>query len=76
MLKVHKITSNSTHNRQKHKKRRMVKKTSFPKELVENADLHNPVLNKMRTTNEECVKYDFVAPLKNICERLVLSFEF
>ena len=53
-----KITSNSTHKRQKRQK------TSFLNELVENADLHKPVLTKIKTTNEQCVKYDFVAPLK------------
>ena len=53
-----KITSNSTHKRQKRQK------TSFLNELVENADLHKPVLNKIKTTNEQCVKCDFVAPLK------------
>ena len=57
-----KITSNSTHIRQKRQKEQNDKKTSFPKELVENADLHKPVLHKIKTTNEY-VKYDFVAPL-------------
>ena len=47
-----KITSNSTHNRQKRQKAQNDKKTSFLKELVENADLHKPVLNKVKTTNE------------------------
>ena len=28
------------------------KKTSFPKERIENADLYKPVVNKMRTANE------------------------
>ena len=42
-----KITSNSTHNRQKRQKAQNDKKTSFLKELVENADLHKPVLNKI-----------------------------
>ena len=27
-------------------------KTSFPKEIVENEDLHKPVLNKIMTTQE------------------------
>ena len=36
----------------KDKKRRAIKKTSFLKELAENADLHKPVLNKIKTTNE------------------------
>ena len=44
--------SNSTHNRQKRQKVQSDKKTSFLKELVENADLHKPVLNKIKTTNE------------------------
>ena len=33
------------------------------KEIVGNADLHKPVLNKTMTTQEQCVKYDLVAPL-------------
>ena len=28
------------------------RKTSFPKEIVENADLHKPTLNKIMTTQE------------------------
>ena len=48
-----KITSNSTHNRQKRQKAQNDKTlTSFLKELVENADLRKPVLNKIKTTNE------------------------
>ena len=38
-------------------------KTSFPKESVENTGLYKPVLNKLMTTHEQCVKYNFVAPL-------------
>ena len=34
------------------------------KETVENEDLHKAVLNKTMTTQEQCVKYDFVAPLR------------
>ena len=47
-----KITSNSTQNRQKTQKAQNDKKTSFPKESVENADLHKPVLNKIKTKHE------------------------
>ena len=48
-----KITSNSTLNRQKKQKAQNDKiLTSFLKELVENADLHKPVLSKIETTNE------------------------
>ena len=39
-------------------------KISFRKEIVENVDLHKLVLNKIMTTQEQCVKYDFLAPLK------------
>ena len=39
------------------------KKTSFLKETVENADVHEAVLQKTMTTQEYCVQYDFVAPL-------------
>ena len=46
-------------------------KTSFLKETVENADLHKAVLNKT-TTLEQCIKYDFVVPLKEqiICSNM------
>ena len=50
--KFMKITSNSTHNKQKRPKAQNDKKNSFLTELVENADLHKPVLNKMKTANE------------------------
>ena len=56
------ITSNSGQIR-KHKKRRKTKKTSFPKEKVENTDLYKPVLDKVMTTQEQCVKQNFIAPL-------------
>ena len=48
-----KITSNSMQNRQKTQKAQSDKKNdSFPKESVENADLHKPLLNKVKTTHE------------------------
>ena len=50
--KVLKITSNLTHNRQKRQKAQKDKKNSFQNELVENADLHKPVLNKIKTRNK------------------------
>ena len=37
-------------------------KTSLPKEQVENTELHKPVLNKIMNTQDQCVKYNFVAP--------------
>ena len=40
-------------------------KISFPKEQIENTDLYKPVLNKIMTAQEQCVKYNFVAPLRN-----------
>ena len=39
---------------------------SFPKELIENADFYKPVLNKIMTTHEQCVKYNFVAPFTEL----------
>ena len=39
------------------------KKTSFLKEQVENTDLYKPVLNKVMTSQEQCVKYNFMVPL-------------
>ena len=54
------------------------RKTSFLKQTVENADLHKAVLSKTMTTQEQCVKYDFIAPLtiltgKNLCFTTELS---
>ena len=47
-----KITSNSTHNRQKRQKAQNGKNNNFLNELVENADLHKPVFNKIKATNK------------------------
>ena len=44
-------------------KRAERQKTSFPKEQIENADLYKFVLNKIMTTQEQCVKY--AAPLRS-----------
>ena len=45
-----KIMANSTQNKQKIQKAQNDKETSFPKETVEKAYLHNSVLNKIKTT--------------------------
>ena len=52
VIKYMKITSNSTHKTGRKDKKRRTIKNSFLNELVENADLHKPVLNKIKTTNE------------------------
>ena len=52
VTKFMKITLNSTHNREKIQKAQNDKKTSFLRELVENADFHKPVSNKIKTSNE------------------------
>ena len=52
VTKFMKITSNSTHERQRRQKAHNDKKTGFLNELVEHADLHKPVLNKIKTTDE------------------------
>ena len=44
-------------------KRAERQKTSFPKEEVEYADLYKPIQNKIMTIQEQCVKYNLVAPL-------------
>ena len=41
-------------------------KTSLPKEQAENTDFSKPVLNKIMTTGQSRVRYNFVAPLKTI----------
>ena len=35
-------------------------------ETIENADLNKAVLNKIMTTQGQCVKYDFVAPFSSL----------
>ena len=50
-------------NRKKCKK---IKKTNFLKEYVESTDFYKPVLNKVMTTEEKCIKYNFMAPLITI----------
>ena len=59
-----KLTSNSTQNREKKQNAQKDKKTSFPKESVENVDPYQPVLNKIMIKHEQCVECYFVAPLK------------
>ena len=39
-------------------------KTSFLKEIVENADLHKAILKKTMATQQQCVKYNSIAPLQ------------
>ena len=65
LQKFMKITSNS--EQAVNTKAQKDKKTSFQKEWVENTDLYKVVLNKIITTQEQCVKYEFVAPLTNLC---------
>ena len=50
-----KITSNS--EQAENTKSTERQKKSFPKEQVENTDLYKPVLNKIMTTQEQCVKH-------------------
>ena len=47
VVKFTKVTSNLTQDRKCRKT-----KTSFPKKLVENADLKKPLLNKIMTTHK------------------------
>ena len=43
----------------------------LPKEQVENADFHKPVLNKIMNTRQKFIKYNFVAPLKIVLINIV-----
>ena len=52
------------------------RKPTFPKESVENADLHKPVLNKITTTREQCTKYIFIVPLNDIFHGLIQIFTY
>ena len=50
----------------KRHKTEKAQKGSFPKESVENVDLHKPIMSKIMTTHEECVKYNFAALLSMV----------
>ena len=48
------------------------RKASFLKEIVENTDLHKAIFNNTMTTQEWCLKYNFVAPLKVVSATFLL----
>ena len=50
------------------------RQTSFPREQVEHTDLYKPVLNKIMATQEQQVKYNFVAPL-NVISIQCISYQ-
>ena len=52
------------------KQKRRKTKNSFPKKSVANPDLYKPVLNKIMTSYEQCMKYNFVAPLNSLNIRI------
>ena len=54
------MTSNSKQNRKKTTERRTIRPL---KQKVENVDLYKPVSNKTMAMQEECIKYNFEAPL-------------
>ena len=60
VIKFIKVTSNSIRQNAKSIEKQ---KTNFPKESVKNTDLYKPVFNKIITTREYCMKYNFVTPL-------------
>ena len=59
------LNSEQAENKKKNFER---KKNGSPKEQVENTDLYKPVLNKIMTTQEQCVK-QFLSSFKSIPER-------
>ena len=62
LQKLLKSTSNS--EQEVNTKSAERQKTSFPKEQTENTGLYKPVLNKIVTTQEQCVKCNFKDPLR------------
>ena len=52
-------------NKQKTKKIHKDRKTSFPKDQVENAELHKLVTNNIMIRHNQRMKYNFGAPLIN-----------
>ena len=63
LKKLMKSTSSSEQavNTKSTERQKKKKKTSFQQGQVENTDLYKPILNKIMTTQEQYVKYDFVA---------------
>ena len=57
-------------SKQKTQKAQKDNKTIFPKEIVENADFHKPLLKKTMTTHE-WIKYDFGAALLGLFQRII-----
>ena len=51
------------------------RKTSSLKEGAENVDQRKAILKKTMTTQEKCMKWDFVAPLKAISSVKIKIFE-
>ena len=83
VIKSFEMTLNSKHGTEKikNKNQRNINiknqntersKPSFTKKIqVENADLYKPVPNKTMTTRKNCIKYNFVAPLRAYFETLM-----
>ena len=63
LQKFMKITSNS--EQAENRKNAERQKNLFSKRIGKYTDLHKPVLNKIMTTQELCVKYNFVVPLSS-----------
>ena len=63
---LHKFMQSSSKSEQAVNTKAQKDKKQIPKKQIEITDLSIPVLNKIMTTHEYCVKYNFVAPLTNL----------
>ena len=63
---LHKFMQSSSKSEQAVNTKAQKDKKQIPKKQIEITDLYIPVLNKIMTTHEYCVKYNFVAPLTNL----------
>ena len=66
------VTLNSIRHNAESRERQ---KTSFPKELVKNADLYKTVSKKIMTTHEWCVRFHGSFKFSICCDQLILFFE-
>ena len=63
---LHKFMQSSSKSEQAVNTKAQKDKKQIPKKQIEITDLYIPVLNKIMTTHEYCVKYNFAAPLTNL----------
>ena len=65
---IKKVSKNEIEFKKQQKRNKEHRKTKnqFFRTIAENADLYKSVVNKIMTTDEECLKYNFVSFLRKL----------